>query len=80
MPMQVFSLPSILTHILNSMQFTLEALILMASGDPVDVQRETRWPNRTGARGVKVAFKPYEEDSDYSDEEGVLLIDGSYDM
>ena len=46
----------------------------MASGDPVDIQREHRWPNRTGltgTRGVKVQFQPWEEDSDYSDEEGL---------
>jgi len=45
--------------------------MLMAAGDPVDIQRENRWPNRT-THGVKVAFKPYEEDSDYSDEEGIV--------
>lgn len=43
----------------------------MAGGDPVDIQREIRWPNRTN-QGVKVAFKAYEEDSDFSDEEGVV--------
>ena len=43
----------------------------MARGDPVDIQRENRWPNRTN-QGVKVAFKAYEEDSDFSDEEGVV--------
>lgn len=47
----------------------------MANGDPVDIQREARWPNRTGensTRGVKVAFHPWEENSDYSDEEGLI--------
>ena len=43
----------------------------MASGDPVDVQREKRWPNQTPV-GVKVELKPWQEDSDYSDEEGIL--------
>lgn len=45
----------------------------MVSGDPVDIQREKRWPNRTGQsnQGVKVQFKPWEEDSDYSDVEGI---------
>jgi hypothetical protein len=47
-------------------------MISMAAGDPIDIQREVRWPNRTGLHGVKVAFKPYEEDSDYSDEEGTV--------
>jgi hypothetical protein len=39
----------------------------MASGEPIDTQREKRWPNHTS--GVKVEFKPWEEDSDYSDPE-----------
>ena len=52
-------------------QYTLQAMMSMAGGDPVDTQREARWPNRT-SQGVKVEFKPYEEDSDYSDEEGVV--------
>lgn len=51
----------------------------MASGGPLDMQREKRWPNRTGntypsapqtGAGVKVRFNPWEEDSDYSDMEG----------
>lgn len=58
------------------------ALQAMASGDPVDLQREKRWPNRTDGpegtlptKGVKVGFLPWEEDSDYSDQEGVMGID-----
>lgn len=43
----------------------------MAEGDPIDIQREKRWPNHTSA-GVKVELKPWEEDSEYSDEEGVI--------
>lgn len=43
----------------------------MATGDPIDIQREKRWPNQT-ASGVKVDLKPWQEDSDYSDEEGVF--------
>jgi hypothetical protein len=43
----------------------------MAEGEPIDIQREKRWPNQT-ATGVKVELKPWEEDSDYSDEEGVI--------
>jgi hypothetical protein len=46
-------------------------MMAMAGGDPVDIQREKRWPNHT-TQGVKVAFKPYEEDSDHSDMEGVV--------
>lgn len=62
-------------------QYTLLAMKEMASGDPLDMQREKRWPNRTGntayptapqtGAGVKVKFEPWEEDSDYSDMEGV---------
>ncbi|KAG6911186.1 hypothetical protein DXG01_003053 [Tephrocybe rancida] len=55
----------------NDAYYTLEAMITMADGDPVDIQREKRWPNRT-SQGVQVAFKPHEEDSDYSDEEGIV--------
>lgn len=43
----------------------------MASGDPVDLQREKRWPNQT-VSGVQVSLKPWQEDSDYSDEEGIF--------
>jgi len=47
----------------NDAHYTLQALKAMASGDPVDLQREKRWPNRTGdtaplaPKGVKVKFK-----------------------
>jgi hypothetical protein len=51
----------------------------MASGDPLDIQREKRWPNHTGttgsARGVQVKFEPWEENGDYSDQEGVVGYD-----
>ncbi|KAJ6598966.1 hypothetical protein DFH09DRAFT_1129679 [Mycena vulgaris] len=62
----------------NDAWYTLLALREMASGDPLDTQREHRWPNRTGdnTAGVKVNFKAYEEDSDFSDQEGVM---GGYD-
>ncbi|KAG1892368.1 hypothetical protein F4604DRAFT_1565189 [Suillus subluteus] len=65
----------------NDAHYTLLAIKEMASGDPLDMQREKRWPNRTGntayptapqtGAGVKVKFEPWEEDSDYSDTEGV---------
>ncbi|KAG6857091.1 hypothetical protein H0H87_009652 [Tephrocybe sp. NHM501043] len=55
----------------NDAYYTLEAMMAMAGGDPVDIQREKRWPNHT-TQGVKVEFKPFEEDSDYSDEEGLV--------
>lgn len=41
----------------------------MAQGEAIDEQRERRWPNRTAAGTVEVEFKPWEEDSDYSEEE-----------
>lgn len=48
----------------------------MASGNQLDAQREERWPNQTHANqkgtSVKVEFKPWEEDSDYSDMEGAF--------
>lgn len=52
----------------------------MASGDPVDMQREKRWPNRTGnntgipqaGAGVRVNFEAWEEDDDLSDQEGLF--------
>lgn len=58
----------------------------MASGDPIDMQREKRWPNRTGnnntgtpqvGAGVRANFDAWEEDDDFSDQEGVFgpLID-----
>jgi len=43
----------------------------MASGDPVDMQREKRWPSGE-VDGFKVIFKPWEEDDDFSDQEGVV--------
>ena len=54
----------------------------MASGDPLDIQRESRWPSRTGAsdvKSVKVNFAPWEEKSDYSDLEGIMPPISGYD-
>jgi len=53
----------------NDAHYTLEAMKEMAKGEAVDEQRERRWPNRTGAGSVEVEFKPWEEDSDYSEDE-----------
>lgn len=61
-------------------QYTMLALQSMASGDPVDMQREKRWPNRTAnntgtpqtGAGVKVNFDPWEEEEDFSDQEGIF--------
>jgi hypothetical protein len=43
----------------------------MASGDPVDMQRGKRWPSAE-VNGIKVKFKAWEEDEDFSDQEGVV--------
>ncbi|KAF9055425.1 hypothetical protein BDZ89DRAFT_1056015 [Hymenopellis radicata] len=49
----------------NDAHFTLEALKLMASGAPVDVQREERWPKHIGPRGgLQVEFTEEEEEID----------------
>lgn len=49
----------------------------MASGQPLDMQREERWPSQTetnamGATGVKVVRKAWEVDSDVDDMEGIF--------
>lgn len=41
----------------------------MASGDPIDAQKEKRWPDRLGVSGPKVEFKPSDENSDLEDDE-----------
>ncbi|KAF9008985.1 hypothetical protein BDQ17DRAFT_1422162 [Cyathus striatus] len=51
----------------------------MAEGGQIDAQRESRWPNRTAAGGIHVELKPWEEDPDYSDEEGLLPSMQGYD-
>ncbi|KAF7292403.1 hypothetical protein HMN09_01224400 [Mycena chlorophos] len=53
----------------NDAAFTLTALRRMVGGEPLDVLREKMWPNQ--ASGLAVQFRPYEEDPDYSDQEGV---------
>ncbi|KAF9821138.1 hypothetical protein IEO21_00746 [Rhodonia placenta] len=52
----------------NDAHYTMAAMRSMASGDPVDEQREKRWPNRTTSTNPKVEFKAWEEDSDFDDE------------
>lgn len=49
----------------------------MASGLPLDLQREHRWPSQTehnalGQQSLKVVRQPWEVDSDYDDMEGVF--------
>ncbi|KAI6034344.1 hypothetical protein BKA83DRAFT_4188596 [Pisolithus microcarpus] len=53
----------------NDAHYTMLALISMASGEPIDMQRAPNAPlNRAG---VRVHFDPWEEDDDFSDQEGV---------
>ncbi|KAH9951611.1 hypothetical protein B0H21DRAFT_183121 [Amylocystis lapponica] len=55
--------------------YTMLALREMAAGEPVDEQREKRWPNRTTSSNPRVEFKAWEEDSDPSDLEGLMPIE-----
>ncbi|KAK7060577.1 hypothetical protein VNI00_001343 [Paramarasmius palmivorus] len=56
----------------NDAHYTLLACKEMAQGETLDVQRERRWPNRTGSDGtLRVDFSPYEND-DWSDQEDLL--------
>jgi len=43
----------------------------MASGSPLDTQRELRWPNQTKP-SIEVEWKPWQEESDFSDTEGIF--------
>ena len=61
-----------LTDARRRAQYTLAAMIAMASGDTLDVQRDKRWPNRTSSMNTKVEFMPWEEDSDEDDLEGIM--------
>ncbi|KAF9513247.1 hypothetical protein BS47DRAFT_1376767 [Hydnum rufescens UP504] len=61
----------------NDAHWTLAAMRSMASGPPLDLQREERWPSQTepnllGGTSVKVKRQAYELDSDYDDMEGVF--------
>ncbi|KAG9123228.1 hypothetical protein FRC07_000073 [Ceratobasidium sp. 392] len=54
----------------NDAHFTLEALRAMASGQPLDLQREARWPNQTEVlfgqqKSVKVEWTERDDDSDW---------------
>ena len=50
----------------------MEAFTAMAAGDPVDQQRDQRWPNRTADAQPRVQFHDWEEESDVSDMEGIF--------
>ncbi|KAI0774246.1 hypothetical protein C8Q74DRAFT_1269130 [Fomes fomentarius] len=55
----------------NDAYYTLDAMISMASGDPIDQQREQRWPGRTSDK-PKIEFEEWEEDSEFDDMEGIF--------
>ncbi|KAF5363340.1 hypothetical protein D9756_000462 [Leucocoprinus leucothites] len=55
----------------NDANYTLEAMIQMARGEAVDEQRERRWPGRTAPGTVEVEFKPWEENSDYDEDDEI---------
>ncbi|KAF8305387.1 hypothetical protein DL93DRAFT_2144637 [Clavulina sp. PMI_390] len=60
----------------NDAHWTLGALREMASGPPLDNQREERWPAQTetnamGAQSLKVRREQWEVDSDYDNLEGI---------
>ncbi|TFY64472.1 hypothetical protein EVG20_g5938 [Dentipellis fragilis] len=71
----------------NDARYTHLALASMASGDPLDMQREKRWPNHTQPAnangGMRVKFSRTEEDSDATadsdDEDWITGRDGPYD-
>lgn len=55
----------------------MQALKVMASGAPLDMQRAARWPSQEttvdarGTKGLTVEWEPYQIDSDYDDLEGL---------
>ncbi|KAF9534229.1 hypothetical protein CPB83DRAFT_843895 [Crepidotus variabilis] len=61
----------------NDAHYTMLAMQTMADGDTLDIQREKRWPSQTKT-GLKVDLEPWQEDDDYSDQEGIFgFIDNS---
>lgn len=66
----------------NDAGYTALAMKSMASGGPLDIQREQRWPNQTGnvsapnapqtGAGVQINWQPWDEDSEYDDLEGMF--------
>ncbi|TRM67718.1 hypothetical protein BD626DRAFT_449731 [Schizophyllum amplum] len=67
--------PTFLHNAGNDAHYTMLALREMASGEQLDIQRERRWPNRTGEteeRSVKVQFREDELDPDCEDTQAVL--------
>jgi len=46
-------------------------MLQMAQGEALDEQRQRRWPNRTAPGSVQVEFKPWEENSDYDEDDHI---------
>jgi len=46
-------------------------MLQMAQGEALDEQRQQRWPNRTAPGSVQVEFKPWEENSDYDEDDHI---------
>ena len=60
---------------LRIFQYTMLALKEMAGGEQLDMQREQRWPKKTGATAessVKVQWEDWELDPEYEDTQAVL--------
>ncbi|KAI4525661.1 hypothetical protein K525DRAFT_260823 [Schizophyllum commune Loenen D] len=59
----------------NDAHYTMLALKEMAGGEQLDMQRERRWPKKTGATAessVKVQWEDWELDPEYEDTQAVL--------
>ncbi|KAK1236477.1 hypothetical protein PQX77_000254 [Marasmius sp. AFHP31] len=56
----------------NDAHYTLMACKEMAGGDTLIAQRDTRWPECVVPGSAKLNFYPHQENSDFSDEEGIL--------
>jgi hypothetical protein len=70
----------LLNVIFHVLQYTLEILQEMATGGPLDTQREQRWPppvpepGQPGKKTVKVEDWAPEDESDYEDMDTILGI------
>ncbi|KAL1747721.1 hypothetical protein HDZ31DRAFT_80283 [Schizophyllum fasciatum] len=67
--------PQFLHNAGNDAHYTMLCLKEMAGGEQLDMQRERRWPNKTGEtteRSVKVQFEEWELDPEYEDTQAVL--------
>jgi len=65
----------------NDARCTHLVLKEMAGGDPLDMQRTSRWPQHTSTNGLRVKFSKEDEDSDafLSDDDDDDITAGPYD-